>query len=80
MCFHKEGIILLKDNSCEVVNYSGVVKQDPSFSKAEGDNVAFDYNKSNLVMFTTKNYLRVLDISKRELKVVGAIKKLDDIV
>lgn len=80
LCFHKEGIILLKENSCEVVNYSGVVKQDTSFSKAEGDNVAFDYCKSNLVMFTTKNYLRVLDISKRELKVIGAIKKLDDIV
>merc|ERR1712232_370002 len=80
LCFHKEGIILFRENSCDVVNYSGVVKQEISFSKVEGDTLSFDYSKSNLVMFTSKNYLRVLDITKRELKVVGAIKKLDDIV
>ena len=70
----------MKENSVDVVNFTGVVKQEMSFSKVEGDTVNFDYYKNNLIMYTTKNFLRVLDISKRDLKVVGAVKKLDDIV
>lgn len=79
LCFHKNGVILIKQYMLEVVNFEGVVKQTLNFSKSEGEITGYDYGKGTLIIHTSKNFIRNISINKREVKSVGMIKKLDEV-
>lgn len=64
----------------EVASYEGVIKQTLNFSKSEGEIIGYDYGKGTLIVYTSKNFMRNINISLREIKSVGMIKKLDEVV
>lgn len=78
LCFHKDGVIIISSFSIKVVNFQGVVKQEINFPKLEGEIEGYDYGKGSLVVYTNNQYLRVIDISKREVKIIGMVKQLQE--
>ena len=75
---HGENIILAQSKMLAVANFSGVVKQSLSFSDAEGEVLGMDMLGDSLVVHTSKNFIKVYDLSRREYKQVGVSRKFED--
>lgn len=78
LTFHRDGVLCMESYTIKVVNFQGVVKQEINFPKTEGEVIGYDYGKNTLLIHTNSQYLRLVDISRREVKVIGMVKKFED--
>jgi len=74
----KENVILASDMELNVVNFKGVQKQNIKFAESEGKILNMNVLNNNLVMWTSNNYLRLFDISRREVKQVGVTRRFEN--
>ena len=75
---YKENLILAKDFELNILNFKGVCKQNLKFPESEGKMVNLNTLGIFLVMWTTNNYIRLFDISRRELKQIGVTRRFED--
>lgn len=78
VALHQDSIIKIDEYYVALVNQEGLVKHEISFPKSEGAIIGFHRNNKMLVCYTNKCYVRMIDISKREIKAVGQTKKIDE--
>ena len=75
---YKENVIICQDYGLIVTSLQGHAKQSLSFPESEGPLKGSNRNNNFLVVYTTNNYLRIYDLSRRELKQVGVTRKFED--
>ena len=75
---YKEHITICQDYGLIVTTLQGHAKQSLSFPESEGPLKGSNRNNNFLVVYTTKNYIRIYDLSRRELKQVGVTRKFED--
>lgn len=61
-----------------IASLTGVPKQNMQFSEAEGQIININILNNSMVMWTSNNYLRIFDLSRREYKQVGVTRKFED--
>ena len=74
----KETIVICQENALVSTNFQGVVKQTINFSESEGKTVGSQLFGGYLVMWTSNQYFRVFDVSRREFKQLGITRKFED--
>lgn len=51
-----------------VLNFKGIQKQNLKFSESEGKTLNVNVLNNHMIMWTSNNYLRLFDISRRDVK------------
>lgn len=74
----KEHVVVCQENALLSTTLQGVVKQTFNFSEADGMIMGSQIFGNFMVMWTSNNYIRVFDISRREYKQVGITRKFED--
>lgn len=74
----KDNLIICQDYGIIVTSLQGHVKQTLSFPESEGSLKGSNRNNNFLVVYTINNYLRIYDLSRRELKQVGITRRFED--
>jgi len=75
---HKDHTIICQDYGIIVTTLQGQAKQSVSFPESEGPLKGSNKNNNFLVVYTMNNYLRIYDLSRRELKQVGVTRRFED--
>ncbi|KAL4454946.1 hypothetical protein ABPG74_006328 [Tetrahymena malaccensis] len=75
---HKENIILVNDIELNVLNFKGIQKQNLKFSESEGKILNVNVLNNHLIMWTSNNYIRLFDISRREVKQIGVTRRFEN--
>lgn len=78
VALHMDSILKIDEYSIAVVNQEGLVKHDISFPKSEGAIVGYHRSNKVLVVYTNKCFVRLIDVSKREIKTFGPTLRADD--
>ena len=73
----KESVILCQEHMLTTTNFQGVTKQTFNFAESEGETLGSQLFGNFLVMWTSNNYMRVFDVSRREYKQVGITRKFE---
>ena len=80
VALHIDSILKIDEYNISIVNQEGIVKQDLTFPKSEGGISGYHKNAKMMVCYTNKCYVRLIDISKREIKVTGNTKHIDELL
>jgi intraflagellar transport protein 140 len=78
VAMHMDSILKIDEYTIAVVNQEGLVKYDISFPKSEGAIVGYHKTNKVLAVFTNKCFVRLIDISKREIKTFGPTLRADE--
>ena len=68
----------MTENSINITNFKGVLKQSLAFSEAEGKLKGMRIMNSYLIGFTVNNYFKIFDLSRREAKQIGINRRFED--
>lgn len=74
---HKESILVYTKGQMEVCNVQGIVKQTLSMPESDGDVTAIDIQGDSMVV-TTDLLIKLYDLSRREYKMRGMVRKFED--
>lgn len=75
---HGENLYTVEPNRVQIRTPQGTVKQQLTFSKAEGNPVLLGVCQSYLVIGTDTAHIRVFDLSRRDAKALCSAKNLAD--
>ncbi len=65
---HGENLIMVSEYNISVCNFKGVIKQTLSFSESDGVIQSFSITGKTMVAWSQNNYLRIIDLGRREYK------------
>ena len=68
----------MKENMIQTTTFKGLVKQSLNFSESEGVLQNFNILNNFMVVFTTKNFMKTFDISRKEFKPIGITRRFED--
>lgn len=80
VALHMDSILKIEEYRLCLVNQEGVVKYELSFPKSEGAICGYHKNSKTLAVYTTKCFVRLIDLSKREIKTIGNAKHVDELL
>lgn len=75
---YKDNILICQDYGIIVANLQGLAKNSVSFPESEGPLKGSNRNNNFLVVYTSNNYIRIYDLSRRELKQIGVTRRFED--
>lgn len=68
MIHNTDSLIVFTEFGYKLMNFKGVVKKEEIFSESEGKIMNVSSLNQFIVLYTDQNYIRILDISRREIK------------
>lgn len=77
MALHEDSVFQNKENTIEVLNFDGEVKQVITLTEQDGEVTHIDIRNKHMVVATSNNVIRIWDISRRNLKQVGMPRKFE---
>eukprot|EP00828_Plagiopyla_frontata_P040807 TRINITY_DN5635_c0_g1_i1.p1 TRINITY_DN5635_c0_g1~~TRINITY_DN5635_c0_g1_i1.p1 ORF type:complete len:383 (-),score=50.68 TRINITY_DN5635_c0_g1_i1:32-1180(-) len=78
VAMYKDNVILIVDNGMKITNFKGVAKEEIPFLESEGQPKNMNILGNYMAMFTSLNYLKIYDLSRRELKQIGQNRRFED--
>lgn len=78
IAIHNENIILIKEKIIQTTSFKGLVKQTINFAESEGQIRNFNILNNYMIVFTTKNFMKIFDISRKEFKQLGITRRFED--
>jgi intraflagellar transport protein 140 len=75
---YKERVFLCQNYGIVAATMQGQAKDNIGFADSEGVLRGSNRNNNFLVAYTSNNYIRIYDLSKKELKQIGVTRKFED--
>ena len=72
-----DSVVLGTDNKLDILSYKGEVKTTIQLTESEGEVVAIDARGRYMAVVTSKNLIKIFDISRRQYKQLGVTRKFE---
>lgn len=73
-----ETVILMKERMINSTTFKGLIKQTLNFPESEGKLMNFNIMNNYMVVFTSNNFMKAYDISRKEYKQIGVSRRFED--
>lgn len=74
---HAESVFMCQGYKVEVCTHKGTTKQSLTFSEGEGEPFLLDVNGDYMAVATRLNVVRLFDLSRREVRPHGAMRRFE---